>query len=96
MGDFNVDLLKYETDRQSSDFFDILSSFNFRPLILQPTRVTATSATLIDNIFFNSIGNDSLGGNLTISISDHFAQFSAIDIFKKSKKSTYPSQKKMF
>ena len=41
MGDFNVDLLKYETDTQSSDFFDLLSSFNFRPLILQPTRVTA-------------------------------------------------------
>ena len=96
MGDFNVDLLKYETDRQSSDFFDLLSSFNFRPLILQPTRVTATSATLIDNIFVNSIGTDSLGGNLTISISDHFAQFSAIDIFKKSKQPRIPVKRRCF
>ena len=68
----------------------------FRPLILQPTRVTATSATLIDNIFVNSIGTDSLGGNLTISISDHFAQFSAIDIFNKTKNPSIPVKRRCF
>ena len=51
MGDFNADLLKTDSDLDIENFFNFLSSFGFRPLILQPTRVTSSSATLIDNIF---------------------------------------------
>ena len=55
LGDFNIDLSKYETEESSRDFYDTISSFGYRPLIMQPTRVTSHSATIIDNIFVNDI-----------------------------------------
>ncbi len=85
MGDFNIDLLKYDTEESSANFYDTLSSFSYRPLIMQPTRVTSHSATIIDNIFINSFQTQSVGGNLTASISDHFPQFCIIDTFEKKK-----------
>ena len=60
-----------------------MSSFSYRPCILQPSRVNYRSNTLIDNIFVNDIGCTSNGGNLTSSISDHFLQFTFCDIFDK-------------
>ena len=82
MGDFNVDLIKYASDSNIEEFYNLLSFHSFRPLILQPTRVTSKSATLIDNIFINDISCHSFGGNLTSSISDHYFQFSQTDIFQ--------------
>ena len=68
MGDFNIDLIKYSSETNTGDFYDLLCSNRFRPLILQPTRVTSKPASLIDI-------ND-----LTSSISDHFFQFCHTDI----------------
>ena len=48
------------------------------PLILQPTRITSHSTTLIDNIFSNVIDPDIISGNLTATISDHLPQFAII------------------
>ena len=79
-GDFNIDLLKCDDVNEVATFYDILSSYGFRPLILQPTRVTMSSATLIDNIFINDLEVTSTGGNITASISDHFPQFCGLDI----------------
>ena len=85
MGDFNINLINYASHTPTSDFYDLFSSYGFRPLILQPTRVTSTTATLIDNIFINDMTCNSYGGNLTSSISDHFLQFSQIDLFNSEK-----------
>ena len=52
MGDFNVNLLALDEHKDTEKFYDIMSSLSFQPLILQPTRVTSASSTLIDNIFF--------------------------------------------
>ena len=82
-GDFNYDLIKYESHKQTNEFYDLISSYSYRPLILQPSRVTYKSNTLIDNIFVNDLGCISEGGNLTASISDHFLQFSFCDVFGK-------------
>ena len=81
-GDFNVDLLKYGHNSHSDDFFDEISGFSFRPLVLQPSRINNRSFTLIDNIFINDSSCSSSGGNITSSISDHLSQFS----FKHSSK----------
>ena len=85
LGDFNIDLLKTESDDKTSEFYNFLSGFGFRPLILQPTRVQtttrSTSASLIDNIFVNDFENISTGGNITATISDHFSQFCSIPGF---------------
>ena len=47
----------------------------FIPYILQPTRITSHSKTLIDNIFTNITLPDSISGNLTATISNHLPQF---------------------
>ena len=89
-GDFNIDLIKYGQTTCVDTFYDLISTHGFRPLILQSTRVGSKSATLIDNISINDISCFSTGGNITHSISEHFLQFSQIDIFEKiniSKKS---------
>ena len=46
-------------------------------LIIYPTRITSTTTkTRVDNIFSSSLNfSQGKSGNLTISISDHLAQF---------------------
>ena len=78
LGDFNVNHLNYNEHNQTNEFLDSLASNTFIPLILQPTRITSHSNTLIDNIFSNVIDPDIISGNLTATISDHLPQFSII------------------
>ena len=52
-----------------------MSSNMFLPHIVQPTRITSPSKTLIDNTFSNYISQDIVSGNLTATISDHLPQF---------------------
>ena len=85
-GDFNVDLLNYGDNSRSDEFFDEVSGFSFRPLVLQPSRINNRSFTLIDNIFINDSTCSSSGGNITSSISDHLSQFSFINIIQNGRK----------
>ena len=62
LGDFNISLLNYESDRHT-------------PYIKLPTRITPRSKTLIDNIFYNNFNESIISGNLITDISDHLAQF---------------------
>ena len=78
LGDFNVNLLNYNKHNPTNEFLDSLASNSFIPLILQPTRITSHSNTLIDNIFSNIIDPDIISGNLTTTISDHLPQFAII------------------
>ena len=78
LGNFNVNLLNYNEHNETNEFLDSLASNSFIPLILQPTRITSHSNTLIDNIFSNVIDPDIISGNLTATISDHLPQFSII------------------
>ena len=81
LGDFNADLLKTDIDANISNFLDILTTNMFVPHIIHPTRITPKSKTLIDNIFSNSTNfTDGMSGNLTLSLSDHLAQFLIIPI----------------
>src|SRR6267154_739068 len=82
IGDINQNLLNYDTNRDSSKFLDIMLSYNFLPLTTLHTRVTETSSTLIDHIFYRAATNtkktylDNLfTGVLVIDISDHLANF---------------------
>ena len=78
LGEFNVNLLNYNEHNQTNEFLDSLASNSFIPLILQPTRITSHSNSLVDNIFSNIIDPDIISGNLTATISDHLPQFSII------------------
>ena len=55
MGDFNINILNSDNHDLTAQFVDIMTSNAFLPLTTRPTRITATSATLIDNIFTNNI-----------------------------------------
>ena len=57
------------------EFLDFLSSYLFLPHITQPTRIRDTGKTLIDNIFSNSLIENTISGNLIATISDHLSQF---------------------
>ena len=54
IGDLNIDALKYDAHNDTSKFLDMLICYNFLPLFLLPTRITDTSATLIDHIFYRT------------------------------------------
>ena len=80
MGDFNINLLNYESHTPTDDFINNLGVFCFQPHIIQPTRITEHSATLIDNIYFNSIEHHCISGNL-LYISDHLPNFLLVNKF---------------
>ena len=75
LGDFNIDLPKFKSHLSTENFPNTLGSYCFQPQILQPTRITDHSATLIDNIFFNSLEHFSINGNLCYDLSDHLPNF---------------------
>ena len=76
MGDFNIviDLLKYDTNTDSTTFLDSVYKNFLYPYISTPTSVTTHSKTLIiDNIFSNNIEDGLISRNITTTIIDHYA-----------------------
>ena len=89
LGDFNIDLMKTDVDSYTTDYFDMLTSAQFVPHIIHPTRITNHSKTLIDNIFSNLPNfHQGFSGNLTLAISDHLAQVLIIPLDPPSKPKT--------
>ena len=84
MGDFNVNLLKIDTNDECSEFFNSMTTHHLTPYILQPTRLQAK--TLIDNIYFNSLEYTSNSGNLLVELSDHLSQFLILEGYVKERK----------
>jgi hypothetical protein len=78
-GDFNINIL--ETSSHSVRFLSLFQSFNLHHTFYEPTRVTPTSATCLDNFFcnckvfekeiVNCINSDHSGQKITIE--HHFA-----------------------
>ena len=63
LGDFNVDLLNYDSNHDVSNFLDTMDSNLLLPQITSPTRITAKLSTLIDNIFSNFFDFSFSSGN---------------------------------
>ena len=78
LGDFNINLLNCDSDKDTSSFLEMMLSNSLLPRITKPTRITTRLKTLIDNIFFSELQNDIVAGNITNDISNHLAQFVAI------------------
>ena len=78
LGDFNINLLNFDSNAGVSNFLDTLGSYSILPQVLLPTRITEHSQTLIDNIFTTPSAVDCISGNLLHSISDHLSQFYCI------------------
>ena len=78
MGDFNINLLNYHNDKDTTTFLDTMFSNSFSPFITLPTMAANTSETLtnnINNIFYQKPLNNVIAGNLYSLISDHVIQF---------------------
>ena len=75
MGDFNVNLINWNYDKNTSTFLGAMLSHSFLPFITTPTRITRNTKTLIENIFYNKPLNDIMSGNLSSIICDHLIKF---------------------
>ena len=69
LGDFNIDLLKFNHNHQVDIFVNLMCAYSFSSCIDRPTRVCpgpngTTSISLIDNIFTNDAENRIKSGNL--------------------------------
>ena len=84
MGDFNINLLNYESNESVADFLHTMCAHGFLPCISGPTHLTPHSKTLIDNIFYCGISNDIQSGNILTNISDHLSQILFLPFKKNS------------
>ena len=69
-GDFNINLLNYETHNDTNTFLNTAFEHHLYPIITRPTRFSNTNTTLIDNIFTNNPGNNYYAGLLLTDLSD--------------------------
>ena len=74
-GDFNMDLLKADTHYPTTALIDTMLTYQLKPCITLPTRVTNNSATLIDHIYKKISDKDSIAGTLLSDITDHYINF---------------------
>ena len=72
MGDFNIDILKYDTNNDSAAFLDMMYENFLLSYVSSPTRITSRSQALLDNIFSNIIEDEIISENITTTISDHY------------------------
>ena len=85
-GDYNIDLLKIDSNEKFSTFYENTTSVGFVPKITLPTRICETMSTLIDNIYTNVIDKSHTSGILITPISDHQMYFCTMnENFDRSK-----------
>ena len=75
LGDFNLNLINFQTHNPTGEFLDDMYSHMFFPLITRPSRITSHTATLIHNIFSNLLDGHLVNGLLFTDISDHLPVF---------------------
>jgi exonuclease III len=85
-GDFNFNLLNYNTHAYTTEFVNMLFSAGYLQLISHPTRVSQhnniNTATLIDHIWTNDVREQMSAGVITTYLSDHFSTFCTIETNK--------------
>ena len=70
--DQNLNLLKANQHKGTNQFMDIMMDFDMIPTTTRPTRITNTTATLIDNIYISGKIQRNYESHLILSdISDH-------------------------
>ena len=76
LGDYNIDITQHSAHPSTSEFIDLNFAHSFFPIITKPTRITNSTASLIDNIFTNSTNfANEFSGIIPSDISDHFPIF---------------------
>ena len=75
MGDLNCNIIATRHDNDTRKLMSITDVYGLQQLITEPTRITPTSATLIDVIYTNCPDKIACSGVCHISISDHSLVF---------------------
>ena len=75
-GDLNLDLLNSDWHSTTNGFVNVLFSNDLCPLISRPTKITSYCATLVDNMFANTISASCNDGLIINDLSDHLPVFS--------------------
>ena len=75
LGYFDIDLMHYNEHKPANEFLDSFASNFYLPYIIQLSRYTSHSKTLIDKISSNAISIDIISDNSTATISDPLPQF---------------------
>ena len=78
LGDYNINLLNCENDKNTCKIRELMLPFYLTPIIINPTRITLRCQTLIDNIFYNEVQPKIIAGNIATDISDHLTHVIAI------------------
>ena len=75
IGDYNINLMNHDVHAGTVEFTDMMYANSFVPLINRPTRITESSATLIDNIISNDLDclTNGIQCILVTDISDHLS-----------------------
>ena len=77
--DHNIDLLKASSHNKTQEFLEHCIEMNLLPCITKPTRITHSSATLIDKIFLSvGLHDASRSWILIEDLSDHFPCLTSI------------------
>ena len=84
VGDMNIDLMRYGLDDKVGQYVDHFVASGFKYRLIQPTRVTHGSASLIDHVLDNMEGQTMTSGVITTQLygskgwTDHFPVYSII------------------
>ena len=94
MGDLDINLLKSHANNVTSNFLEVMTSFFvffcfflcffFAPDIQQFACVDGSFATLINNIFMNSVQFVTVLGKLLCQLAHHLLQFLLLKHFRAS------------
>ena len=85
--DHNLDLLKSETHQPTNDFIQYNLDFGLVPTVTRPTRITQSTATLIDNIFVSQNLCGKYVSNILINdTSDHLPVICTLTDLKTTKR----------
>ena len=91
LGDFNLDLLKFNKDPSVTNFSNTTFEKGCIPVITKPTRIGPSSATCIDNIIMNRVNKNFCSGIIVEDVSDHFPVFYSFQL-NESRTSTKSSK----
>ena len=101
-GDMNYNIININHHLPTQDYHTLLTTHTYQQVITRPTRITDTTATLIDHIWHNdtSVGCTTLNnypGIIYSDISDHLPVFLRItcNTMRNVKRKTQPLWKKM-
>ena len=91
--DQNLDLLKAHHQTKTQNFLELLFVNDLLPMITRPTRITKSTATLIDNIILSKrLQMNYICGILVDDMSDHLPNFARISNIKPSIKAKEKKQ----